>query len=153
MDKSSLIIRQANKGDIVALTTLMNELGYHTLPGEMAERFGNIIQQSNYNTVVACYNGTVTGMIGAIHHYFYEQNGTYVRIVALVTLDAYREMGIGHALLQAIEHWAKEIGASSIVLNCGQREARKTAHEFYRKRGFESKSIGYAKRIQTRSPG
>ena len=147
MDKNSLIIRQANQGDIYALTTLMNELGYNTSLEEMAERFGNIIQQSNYNTLVACYRGTVTGMIGASHHHFYEQNGTYVRIVALVTLEVFRELGIGQALLHAIEHWAKQIGASSILLNCGQREARNKAHEFYRKRGFESKSIGYVKRV------
>ena len=147
MDKSSLLIRQANKGDINVLTTLMNELGYNTLPEEMAERFNNIILQPNYNTLVACYKGTVAGMIGASHHYFYEQNGSYIRIVALVTLEAFREMGIGHALLQAIEHWAKEIGATSILLNCGNREVRKKAHEFYHKRGFESKSIGYLKKI------
>ena len=147
MDRGLLIIRQANKGDIDALTTLMNELGYNTLPEEMSERFSNISLQSNYNTLVACHKDIVTGMIGASHHYSYEQNGTYIRIVALVTLEAFREMGIGHALLQAIEHWAKQIGASSILLNCGNREVRKKAHEFYRKRGFESKSIGYVKRL------
>jgi GNAT superfamily N-acetyltransferase len=147
MNKNSLIIRQASKDDIRVLADLMSELGYDTTPEEMSERLDNIILQSHYYTLVACYNDTVTGMVGASHHYFYERNGIYVRIVAFVTLSAYRKIGIGQALLAAIEHWAKEIGANSILLNCGNREARKTAHEFYSKRGYEARSTGYMKKI------
>lgn len=147
MDESTLIIRQADKGDINSLIVLMNTLGYNTTAEEMSKRFTNILLQPNYHTLVACYNGVVRGMIGASHHYFYEQNGTYVRIVALVTLPDYRKMGIGQALLQAVESWAKKIGATSILLNCGNREERKTAHEFYCKRGLEAKTTGYLKKL------
>lgn len=133
--------------DINSLSILMNTLGYKTTVEDMTIRVSNIFLQVNCHTLVACYNGEVTGMIGASHHLFYEQNGTYVRIAALVTLPVYRRMGIGSALLDAVNSWAKEIGAVSILLNCGTKEERIIAHEFYGRRGFIPISTGYQKKL------
>ena len=147
MNENKVSIKPADYRDIHSLTDLMNALGYKTNVQEMGERFSNILRQPNYTTLIAFSDGIQAGMIGASHHYFYEQNGLYVRIVALVTLPHCRRMGVGQALLQAVESWARELGATSILVNCGNREERKGAHEFYRKRGFDAKSTGYLKKL------
>ena len=47
----------------------------------------------------------------------------------------YKRKGIGRALLQQVEHWARETGASGIRLVSGA--TRTDAHAFYRRCGFE----------------
>jgi GNAT superfamily N-acetyltransferase len=147
MHNPTFTIRRADESDVTSLAVLMNTLGYPTTVEDMAERFSNILLLPNYQTLVACYTSEVKGMIGASYHYFYEQNGIYVRITALVTLQTHRRMGIAQALLEAVESWAREIKATCILLNCGNREERKVAHDFYSRRGFEKKSIGYIKEL------
>ena len=145
MGNATLVVRQANKEDTGALTHLMNELGYAATPQEMTQRLEAIFQHADYATWVACHEGEVVGMAGASHNLYYERNGSYVRILALVTHTHYRRMGVADTLLRVVEAWARQLGANSLILNCGNREERKAAHQFYRNRGFEPKSTGYAK--------
>jgi GNAT superfamily N-acetyltransferase len=145
MGNATLTARQANKEDTGAITQLMNELGYATTLAEMTQRLETIFQHSDYATWVACHEGVVVGMAGASRNYYYERNGSYVRIVALVAHTHYRKMGVGKTLLRAVEDWARQLGATTLILNCGNREERKAAHQFYRNQGFEPKSTGYAK--------
>jgi GNAT superfamily N-acetyltransferase len=86
-------------------------------------------------------------MAGAVRGWFFEQNGCYVRLVALVTKEGYRKQGIGSALTSAVEDWALNIGARAIVLNCGNRPERATAHSFYNKLGYTARSTGYSKTL------
>jgi GNAT superfamily N-acetyltransferase len=147
MVNTSLLIRPATIQDTGALTSLMNELGYQTTPAQMAQRLEIILQQPCYTTLLACHEGLVVGMAGASRNFYYERNGSYVRILALVTHTHYRKMGVGKTLLQAVESWARQLGATTLILNCGNREERKAAHLFYRNRGFEPKSTGYVKTL------
>ena len=48
-----------------------------------------------YHTLLASYEGKVVGMIGLLKGYYYEMDGCYVRIVALVVDPNYRNKGIG----------------------------------------------------------
>lgn len=147
MHRNELLIRPANGDDARALAALMTELGYPTTEEDMRERFRTIEREAHYKTFIADYRGEVVGMAGALQSYYFELNGSYVRLVALVTKETYRNKGVGKALVEAVEQWASEIGANAIVLNCGNREERKTAHIFYQRIGFEAKSTGYMKRI------
>ncbi|MBP3951797.1 GNAT family N-acetyltransferase [Bacillus suaedae] len=140
-------IRKATVSDIGELTLLMDQLGYPTTPEKMKLRFCNIEANSDYNTLVASYDGNVVGMIGLVKGYYYELDGSYVRIVALVVNINYRSKGIGKKLVQEAENWSRKIGASGIGLNSGNRTERINAHEFYKNMGFIEKSIGYAKSL------
>ena len=75
-------------------------------------------------------------------------------------------------MLEAIEYWAVEQGASAIVLNSGEAERiprskgiiprnrakqpqeqsnraeRNAAHQFYKQQGFVGKSTGFSKKLQ-----
>jgi GNAT superfamily N-acetyltransferase len=86
-------------------------------------------------------------MVGASIGYYYEHDGTYLRVLAMVTSATTRNKGIATALLTAVEEWGKEQGASSVFLNSGNRKEREAAHAFYLKRGFDAKSTGFVKKL------
>ncbi|MFJ7669168.1 GNAT family N-acetyltransferase [Lysinibacillus sp. NPDC097195] len=140
-------IRTANIHDIKALSLLMEHLGYPTTEEQMTVRFQALAAHPSYHTLVAEMDGHVVGMAGLCHSLFYEHDGCYVRIQAFVVDDHYRRKGIGQKLLEAIECWAVEQGASAIVLNSGNREERNAAHQFYKQHGFEGKSTGFSKQL------
>lgn len=125
----------------------MKDLGYQSSPEEMQVRFDHIHNHMDYKTFIAHIDKKVVGMAGASQNYFYEQNGKYVRVLALIINHFYRRRGIGKILLETVENWAKEIGATSVLLNCGNRNERKEAHKFYQNRGYQIKSSGYFKKL------
>lgn len=140
-------IREAEIKDIVALTDLMNELGYETTADEMKTRFTNIQNHPDHKTFVAVVNGQIAGMAGMTKNYSYEQNDIYIRVIALVVNHAFRKKGVGKVLMETSEAWAKEIGANAVLLNCGNREERTAARQFYQKIGYEIKSSGFVKKL------
>src|SRR5688572_4388145 len=112
MQSTKIIIREAQQPDIFALSELMNELSYDTTLDEMKVRFENIQNQRDYKTFVAAVDTDILGMVGLMKNCSYEQNGIYVRVLALVTRSSFRQKGIGKKLMDAAENWAKEIGAN-----------------------------------------
>ncbi|WP_419880526.1 GNAT family N-acetyltransferase [Peribacillus sp. B-H-3] len=138
-------IRDATLNDINELTFLMEQLGYPTTIENMETRFKNIELNPDYKTLLATYDGKVVGMIGLLKGYYYEMDGCYVRIVALVVNSSYRSKGIGKKLIAEAENWSRKIGATGIGLNSGNRPERVNAHKFYKNRGYVEKSIGFAK--------
>jgi len=147
MFENNILIRQATAGDISALASLMNELGYATTVADMQGRYNLLQGHPDYATWVAVCNNQVAGMIGLLRNIYFEKNGIYIRVGALVVHKAYRKMGLGKALLQKATDWAIELGASQIFLNSGNREERKDAHAFYQHLGFESKTTGFVKTL------
>ena len=125
--KNKIAIRLATKDDISFLSDLINDLGYLTTSEEMQKRFENIHNHSDYKTFVASIGNRIVGMAGATQNYSFEQNGKYVRIVAFVINSLFRQKGIGKKLLQAVEDWAKEIGATSVLYLIVETERTKTS--------------------------
>ena len=147
MTSNIIKIRDADPGDISALTFLVNELGYKTTADEMALRFRDIHHHTDHRTFIATINDTVAGMLGAMKQFSYQQNGYYVRIIAFVTHPLFRQMGAGKKLIEAVEQWANELSANSVLVNCGNREERTKAHQFYKQAGFDIRSSGYVKKL------
>jgi GNAT superfamily N-acetyltransferase len=147
MQSTKIFIREAEPADIVALTELMSELGYNTTPNEMKTRFENIQKHQDYKTFIATYETEILGMVGLSKNYSYEQNGIYVRVLALVTRSSFRQKGIGKKLMDAAENWARKIGADKVLLNCGNREERAIAQLFYKKIGYQIRSSGFVKKL------
>lgn len=138
-------IRKAEETDIPELASLMEQLGYSTTVESMWKRWNNIAASSDYHTLVASDEGKVVAMIGLLKGFYFEMDGSYVRIVAFVVDSAYRGKGVGKKLLEEAENWAKEVGASGVGLNSGNRPERYSAHAFYKKMGYIDKSIGFSK--------
>lgn len=147
MQDRKLTIREADLPDISALTELMNDLGYVTTIDEMKIRFAQIQNNKDYKTFVALIEKQIIGMVGLEKNYFYEKNGIYVRVLALVSNSGFRQIGVGKKLMNAAEKWAKEIGADEVLPNCGNREERTAAKIFYKKIGYQIKSSGFVKKM------
>jgi GNAT superfamily N-acetyltransferase len=113
----------------------------------MEVRFREIVGKPDYKTLIAEAEGTIVGMVGACIGYYYEHDGTYLRVLAMVTSATVRNKGIASALLTAIEEWGLKQGASAVFLNSGNRKEREAAHAFYLRRGFEAKSTGFVKKL------
>ncbi|KGR77702.1 GNAT family N-acetyltransferase [Ureibacillus manganicus] len=140
-------IRSATIQDVDGMTILMEHLGYPTTVEKMKSRFELIDSREDYKTKIAFLNGKVVGMIGLMKGFYYEMDGCYIRIVAMVVHTDYRNNGIGRRLIEEAENYAREIGASGLVLNSGNRPERLKAHQFYKTLGYLEKSIGFVKKL------
>ena len=149
MNENNCIIRPATGADVPVLALLMNELGYPTTATEMQTRYEALQSHADYNTWVAVCNNQVVGMIGLLRNNYWEKNGIYIRVGALIVNKEYRKMGLGKALLQKSIDWAIELGAQQVILNSGNREERRDAHAFYQYLGFEPKTTGFVKTINS----
>src|SRR5688572_10257788 len=99
MQSTNIIIREAQPADFSALSELMNELGYETTIGEMELRFENIHNHKDYETFFATADAEILGIVGLSKNYSYEQNGIYVRVLAIVTRSNFRQKGVGKKLM------------------------------------------------------
>lgn len=138
-------IRSAKLSDAESIALLINQLGYATTVNQMKKRLESLEQEKNYRTIVAVSDQLLVGLLGMSINLFWEQDGSYVRVQVLITLQSHRGQGIGKLLMQNCEAWAREVNASAIYLNCGNRAEREAAHIFYKQMGFVHKSSGYVK--------
>lgn len=115
----------------------------------MEKRLNAIFLHPDYYTIVACLKDKVIGMAGFHIGLLYNADGIHIRIIALVTDKEYRGIGAGKKLMQAVEHYAEQLGAAAIVFNSGNRAVRKNAHQFYIRLGFQAKSTGFVKNLSS----
>ena len=138
-------IRAAMLSDHSQLAMLVTALGYPTNATDMKARLEGLFADPSYSTLVAELGGTVVGMAGACIARFYEKNGVYARLCALVVSGEQSGHGVGAALVRAVEKWGAERGASEIFLNSGvQREG---AHAFYEKLGYRATGVRFSKEL------
>ena len=106
---SEVILREARYDDSYELSYLMGELGYPTKPEEMTERLETLLPNSAYACFVACVNDQVIGMIGLTKGIYFEKNGCYARITALVVSEEFRGESVGRLLIKSIHREAREL--------------------------------------------
>lgn len=129
-------IRIARPEDSIAIAEITAEgLGYDCVPEIIAQNIA-ALDSSHARLFVAEEDGEV---VGFVEPQVYE--AVYflplVNILGLAVRESHRGMGIGKALMEAAENWAKEIGATGVRLNSGAD--RTNAHAFYRNIGYEAK--------------
>jgi predicted N-acetyltransferase YhbS len=121
----------------------MTELGYPTSSSEMAARLRYLLSAPNYAALVAEVEGKVVGMIGLTTSRYFEREGSYGRIVALVVEEGQRGKGIGSELVRAGKIWLTKQGARAIYVNSGLHRAQ--SHDFYQARGYLQTGLRFAK--------
>lgn len=147
MPEPNITIRNFEWPDLSSVTILTNELGYPTTVEQMKIRMEQILPLDNYWTFVAVADNQVVGYIGINKNYFWEQDGTFIRIQALVVKKEFRRHHVGRQLIEAAEKHARQLKSRLLILNSGNREEREAAHRFYPNMGFEGKSTGYSKKL------
>ena len=136
-------IRIAGLKDSLEIAGLMSQLGYPTSSDEMEERLAAILLSSNYKTFVAKYQTKVIGVIGVGVLHYYEKNGKYGRLLALVVDEEWKGNSIGGSLVSEAERWLKEHKVSSIIVNSSNQ--RHGAHRFYEQLGYEKTGLRFVK--------
>ncbi|HTO09317.1 MAG TPA: GNAT family N-acetyltransferase [Myxococcota bacterium] len=138
-------IREATLADHPQIAMLVTALGYPTNATDMKERLEGLFADASYTTFAAELGGSVVGMAGACIARFYERNGVYARLCALVVSGDKAGHGVGAALVRAVEKWAMDHGAAEIFLNSGvQREG---SHSFYEKLGYRATGVRFSKEL------
>ncbi|MEU8704020.1 GNAT family N-acetyltransferase [Streptomyces sp. NPDC048565] len=128
-------IRPARRADAPAVNELLDQLG-HPPAGQAvtANRIQTWAEDASSAAYVAETGDDLIGVIAVHVCPFFEREGTWGRIVALVVTDRARGRGVGSRLVVAAEAFAATRGCLRMEVTSADR--RQAAHEFYRNRGY-----------------
>lgn len=134
MNESEFCIRAATVSDAQAIAVLTHEeMGYDAAPALVAMQLARCMVSPSDCVLVAEMDGAVVGFIHACdYRLLYAQ--PMMNIMGIAVASAHRRRGIGRALLDAVERWARASGASGVRLVSGAQ--RVEAHLFYRSCGY-----------------
>ena len=128
-------IRSATEADAIAVNDLLNQLGY---PQDGVQATADRIQVWADDPALAAYvaesDGDVLGVIAVHVAPFFQRDGSWARIVALVVSDRARRQGIATQLMAAAESFATARGCVRVDLNSAN--GRHDAHAFYQGLGY-----------------
>jgi predicted N-acetyltransferase YhbS len=146
-ERTMVYIRSYRKPDIDAMAELMGDLGYPTSVESMEKRMQTIESNAMNGTFVAEIDGRIVGMIGVRLTANYEYDSLVMHIVSLITRADYRGTGVGSALINYAEDWAKARGANAMTLTSGIKPERVAAHEFYKHKGYNINGYRFSKKL------
>jgi predicted N-acetyltransferase YhbS len=115
-------IRPLAEADIEAARGLLRQLGYAISEVELRVRFARVLGAADHLAVVAEDGGSVVGLLHAFERPALEKPCEVV-MQALVVDGQARGRGVGRALTQAAEDWARAKGSGSIVLHTQRAQA------------------------------
>ena len=137
-----ITIRFTKEEDTEALSNLAGQLGYPSTSQQVLGRLTVLLARPDENAIfVADQNGRLLGWVHA-HLYRLLVDDPEVEIGGLIVDESVRGQGIGEQLMQAAETWAKKMGCSSVYLR--SNTVRTSAHEFYKRIGYEIVKSQYA---------
>ena len=128
-----MTIRPARAVDAAALADLTTQLGYPTRAPELAERLAMLDGEEHVLFVAAGEEDQALGWIHVAIEVGLEHGRSAV-IRGVVVDEGHRNDGIGVALLQAGEGWARDRGVNRMVVR--SRIVRERAHRFYEREGY-----------------
>lgn len=128
-------IRPAQPTDASAVNELLDQLGYpQDDTAATATRIQAWAGDPASASFVADDNGLLVGVVAVHLCPYFERDGSWGRIVALVVADRARGRGIGSGLMTAAESFAAARGCVRMEVTSSDR--RQEAHQFYRHRGY-----------------
>lgn len=142
-----VLIRPAAVTDFASIARLVSELGYPTSPSQMQRRLEAILDDYDYDTLVACEGDHIVGFVGTRSGPLFEADGQYGQIMALAVAASHHRRGVGQMLMQAAESKLVERGARELVVTSGNH--RSGAHAFYESCGYTFTGRRYKKSLGT----
>ncbi|SDU71721.1 GNAT family N-acetyltransferase [Jiangella alkaliphila] len=130
-----MLIRPVRAADAEAVAELLDQLGYpQDGSAATAARLRAWTRDPASAAYVADDGGDVLGVVAVHISSFFERDGAWARIVALVVADRARGRGVGSQLVAEAESFAADHGCARMEVTSSDR--RHEAHAFYRGRGY-----------------
>ncbi len=137
MDRTTIRIRRARRGDPERIAQLSGELGYPATAAQVATRLRQLTPVSKHAVFVAESSDAATGLIGWVHvsvsHLL--ESDVRAEVNGLIVAEGQRSAGAGAKLLEAAEEWARRRGCRG--MNVRSNVIRERAHKFYERHGYE----------------
>ena len=127
-------IRPATEADLGPMAELTTQLGYPVDPQALGERLADLRARTADEVLVAVDGND--GPIAWVHVALLAtlEASHLAAINGLVVEEGRRSGGIGAALVDAAERWARGRGATAILVR--SRSTRERAHRFYERMGY-----------------
>ena len=138
-------IRPSTLTDALAVSALLEELGYKVSPEAAVARLQRLNATGSDPTFVAYESRRPLGLIALHRCRMIQYEKSVMRITALVVHHRTRRRGIGRLLIDHALRWAEQAGCELVELTSALDRA--DAHAFYRNLGFESNSIRFRKSL------
>lgn len=131
---SEILIREAIDADAEAIWRLnCEEMGYPFPLEATKANIAKLLRKPSDKIYVAVESDHVIGYVHA-NDYDLIYAPPMKNILGIAVSGRHTRKGVGKALLQQVESWARDTGATGIRLVSGSM--RTTAHAFYHKFGF-----------------
>ncbi|QIF02793.1 GNAT family N-acetyltransferase [Roseimicrobium sp. ORNL1] len=140
-------IRQAHAGDATGIAHLISVLGYALQADEVPARLEAYANDASRVFVAVQDSGAIVGFLSFHASPLFHEPGALGRIMAMAIDSEHQRQGIGTALVQAAEEFARACGCLRIEVTSGDRR-EKDAHVFYGKLGYASDCRRFLKRLE-----
>lgn len=127
-----LSVREALPGDAARICALAHQLGYDVPESHARRMVASRGGEREIFVAVVARVGVVGWIEARLEAHLLQSHCALVD--GLVVEDEYRGTGIGLALLEATERWARSVGCSTIRLH--SNVLRERAHGFYERNGY-----------------
>ncbi|MEP0339382.1 MAG: GNAT family N-acetyltransferase [Alphaproteobacteria bacterium] len=131
--KCGVIVRAMDAADLGVARNLMVQLGYDITADDLAARFGTVAGDADHALLVAERGGLLVGLVHVFARPALEKPVEAV-IQSLVVDARARGAGIGRALMDRAEGWARARGLTSVALYTNVTRA--DAQAFYARLGY-----------------
>ena len=128
-------IRDAQDGDLAALTVLLDELGYPVEAAELAGRLRAFVEKGNGRVLVLDVDGKVVAFAALEVTFPLHHRTSVCHLSSFAVATAARRRGVGRRLLLAVEQAARDSGCALLVLTSANH--RSDAHAFYPAAGYQ----------------
>jgi predicted N-acetyltransferase YhbS len=136
-----IIIRAARMSDAAEIARLTAQLGYDVSEADAVDRLSRILVRGGEQFLVADVGGGAVGWVHAVLAEYVDAE-PFVLIGGLVVDRKHRRSGVGRALMERAETWAREQGCSMVRLTSSA--ARHAAHRFYEDLGYRNIKTQYS---------
>lgn len=126
--------RDANINDAAEIALLVIQLGYPTDENKTRSNLQVVLEKNDGQVTVATVDNKVVAWLH-VHQSTSIESGQYCEIIGLVVDGAYRNEGIGKALVDIAKVWAKNKGVNKLRVRSNVK--RHKAHQFYFREGFK----------------
>jgi len=137
------VVRDARAEDAEAMSRLCEQLGYPAQAGAMPQRLSRLQRDPNARALVADAGEGPVGLATVHLRDTINHEAPIAQLTLLVVDEMQRSRGVGRALVEEAERWARANGCHRIVVTTMLQ--RTDAHAFYERIGYRHTGRRYGK--------